>query len=90
MKKLIALMILSILLSGCSSKYLPSVVTEYTTLKPEVPSELLTVERAPNPSMLDGVEICKGENQLRAYGTALLQAHYTDGQKIKALRELLK
>ena len=90
MKKSIMFMILLITLNGCSSKYMPAVVTEYVTLKDDVPDELLTAERAPDASMLDGVEVCKGTEQLKAYGTALLQTNYTNTQKIKALRELLR
>jgi len=78
------------MLSGCSGKNLPSVVTEYITLKPDVPSELLDAEKAPDASMLQDVEICKGTEQLKLYGTALLQTNYTNTQKLNALKELLK
>ena len=90
MKRLIMFAILLTMLTGCSSKYMPSVVTEYVTLKDDVPDELLTPQKAPDASMLGGVEVCKGTEQLKAYGTALLQTNYTNIQKIKALRELLR
>jgi len=91
MKKLIMLLILSIMLTACSSKsYLPSVVTDFSFIGPDVPSELLETEKAPDANTLKNVKISQGEKELKAYGTALVQSHYTCNQKLIALEELLK
>jgi len=93
MKRLIILMISLTMLTGCVSSFdevTPSVVTEFFTVKPDVPAELLEAQKAPNANTLKNVKICEGEKELRAYGTELLQANYTNTQKIRALEELLK
>jgi hypothetical protein len=78
------------MLSGCTNKYLPSVVTEYLPkMKPDIPSELLTPEPAPSADVLKGVEVTKGKEKLISYGMGLLHANYVNSEKINALKELL-
>lgn len=89
MKRLIILVILSIMLTACSNKS-PSVVTDFILIKPDVPYEFLEAEKAPNPIVLKNVRVCEGEKELREYGIALLQTNYSNTQKIQALQELLK
>ena len=94
--KLVVLTIISTLLIGCSCKTKeakvnpPTVVTEYAFIEPDIPAELLEVVPAPDPAPLKDVKVCKGEKALREYGLKLLNANFTNSQKIKALEKLLK
>jgi len=90
MRKLILSITLLLTLTACSSKVIePTVVTEYKVVEPTVPAELLVATPAPSPDTLKDVEIAKGEDELRAYGMALLQAHYQNAEKLNSLQELL-
>lgn len=89
--KLVILMSLSIMLIGCSSKSVePSVVTEYEVVNVTIPADLLEVTPAPSPEMLRDVKIVKGKRAMRKYGTGLFNAHHTNAERIRAIRELVK
>lgn len=91
MKKLLILTSLLIILNGCTSRYLPTVVTEYLpSVKQEIPAELLEAEPVPSADVLKNVEISKGKEELITYGMALLHANYINTQKLEAIKELLQ
>ena len=88
-------MMLSIMLSGCSSavgsqslKTNPPYIVKTKILKTKVPFVLLSPAPAPDPEMLKGVKVCRGRDKASEYIKALLDAWYDNKTKLEAIAKL--
>jgi len=86
--KLKILMILSILLIGCSSKS-PTPSVEYITLNTDVPAELLRCEELPSHKYLKNIRIVSGKKEAIIYAKSLILVNYKNCKKIEAIKEIL-
>jgi len=88
---LIVLMIILILLNGCSSRTNeainpPLVKTKFVSKK--IPITLLEPVKAPDPEMLKNVRVCRDKLKAKLYVKKLLLAWYQNKKKLESIQRL--